>query len=355
MDKFLEYGLPERLITDNGTNFRSRLVEELCRLMKISRLFTSPYHPQFDGLCERYNRTLAAMLRAFVAENQSDWDQYLPYVMHAYRAAPQESTKESPFFLMFFRPCRAPLDIMLDDSERQVPQPDQLQATKTEAIRKLHEAFRVVKGRLVQAREEQKKTHDKRSKPREFQVGDEVYLLDERVPEGAGRKLHRPWKPGYRVIKRTSPLNYLVEHPSRRGKVQRVHAERLKAAIPEMVWPEEKKPTVTEPHRTHPPETALDMWLEEEKNRYQPFSSEPFLLLGDSDEEETGTSSSTPQADPSRGDRVVSGQNVQGQGDEGQITTGTMERNQGERETGLRRSERIMARRRAGEPEPKYN
>ena len=60
MEKFLEYGLPERLISDNGSNFRSRLVKELCRLLKISQLFTTPYHPQFDGLCERYNRTLAA-------------------------------------------------------------------------------------------------------------------------------------------------------------------------------------------------------------------------------------------------------------------------------------------------------
>ena len=137
MEKFLEYGLPEKLITDNGSNFRSRLVEELCRLLRISRLFTTPYHPQFDGLCERYNRTLAAMLRAFVADHQRDWDQYLPYVMHAYRAAPQESTRETPFFLMFFRPCRAPLDIMLAETDRRPPQLGELQEAKSEAVRRL--------------------------------------------------------------------------------------------------------------------------------------------------------------------------------------------------------------------------
>ena len=275
MEKFLEYGLPEKLITDNGSNFRSRLMNELCRLLKISRLFTTPYHPQFDGLCERYNRTLAAMLRAFVSENQTDWDKYLPYVMHAYRAAPQESTRESPFFLMYFRPCRAPLDIMLADPERRQPHLKEIQETKAEAVRRLQQAFQVVKHRLVKVREEQKRVHDKKSKPREFKVGDEVYLLDERVPEGNTRKLQRPWKPGYRIIKRTSPLNYLIEHPDRRGRELRVHVQRLKAAIPEMVWPEDKAETATRSTIAKDKLTELDAWLWEEKHRYKPFRSDP--------------------------------------------------------------------------------
>ena len=286
MEKFLEYGLPEKLITDNGSNFRSRLVNELCRLLKISRLFTTPYHPQFNGLCERQNRVLAAMLRAFVAENQTDWDKYLPYVMHAYRAAPQESTKESPFFLMFFHPCRAPLDIMLADNERRLPQLEEMEATKAEMVKKLQKAFQVVRQRLKKAREDQKRAHDKRSKPIQFHVGEEVYLLDERVPEGATRKLKRPWKPGYRVIKRIGPLNYLIEHPDRRGKELRVHAQRLKAAVPAMTWPEPDQPAATRPtaddrlvavppSNARQPPTLLDAWLEEERCRYKPFTSDP--------------------------------------------------------------------------------
>ena len=92
MGKFLEYGFPERLITDNGPNFRSKIIEQLCRLLKTAHLFTTPYHPQFDGLCERFNRTLASMLRGVVAEHQRDWDLHLPYLMYAYRTAVQEST-----------------------------------------------------------------------------------------------------------------------------------------------------------------------------------------------------------------------------------------------------------------------
>ena len=118
MDKFLEFGLPERIITDNGPNFRSRLLAEMCRLIRAAHLYTTPYHPQFDGLCERFNRTLTSMLRGFVEHHQRDWDKYLPYVMHAYRAAPQESTGETPFFLMFGRPSRAPLDLWFELTRR---------------------------------------------------------------------------------------------------------------------------------------------------------------------------------------------------------------------------------------------
>lgn len=118
MEKFLEFGLPERIITDNGPNFRSRLLAEICRLIRAAHLYTTPYHPQFDGLCERFNRTLTSMLRGFVEHHQRDWDKYLPYVMHAYRAAPQERTGETPFFLMFRRPSRAPLDLWFELTRR---------------------------------------------------------------------------------------------------------------------------------------------------------------------------------------------------------------------------------------------
>ena len=113
MKKFLEYGLPERIITDNGTNFKSNLFKEICRLLQAAHLFTTLYHPQFDGLCERFNRTLASMLRGCVEDHQRDWDKYFPYLLHAYRAAAQESTGETPFYLIFGRPCRAPLDLQL--------------------------------------------------------------------------------------------------------------------------------------------------------------------------------------------------------------------------------------------------
>ena len=304
MEKFLEYGLPERLITDNGPNFRSRVLAQMCHHLRTAHLFTTPYHPQFDGLCKRFNRTMASMLRGFVSDHQGDWDLYLPYLLHAYRRAPQESTKETPFFLMFGRPCRAPLDLCLRPTVTGYPDAAQeIDRAKPEAVVRMHEAFKTVQGQLRDAHERQKRNHDKNCKERHFSVGDEVLLLDERVQEGQTKKLHAPWKPGYRIIEEIGPLNYKIEHPSRRGRILRVHVNRLKIQKPEHVWPQETRAEValSQPRGEGPRSRHLERWLQEERNKYQPFQQDHWSDVGGLSETETGDRGNreAPERNPS--------------------------------------------------------
>ena len=305
MEKFLEYGLPERLITDNGPNFRSRLLAEMCKLLRTAQLFTTPYHPQFDGLCERFNRTLASMLRGFVATHQRDWDKYIPYIMHAYRAAPQESTGESPFFLMFGRPCRAPLSLGLRPARPDFPDVIQeVDHTKGPIVARMHTAFKTVQAALKEAHNRQKKYHDKRSKERHFKIGDEVLLLDERVHEGQTKKLCSPWKPGYRVVETVGPLNYRVEHPNRRGKILRVHVNRLKAQQPEYVWPADLFLDSSKRSLPAPPPALgqhLDRWLSRERAKYQPFEPVQCPLPDISSEEEEEAEPTAEAGEPEAG------------------------------------------------------
>jgi hypothetical protein len=86
------YGVPRKLFTDQGTNFQLKLLNEVCKLLDIDKGRTTPYHPQSDGLVERMNRTVEAMLSMFTAPGQRDWDFFLPYVMMAYRSAVQSTT-----------------------------------------------------------------------------------------------------------------------------------------------------------------------------------------------------------------------------------------------------------------------
>ena len=73
---------------------------------------TTPYHPEGDGMVERFNRTLEVMLWKFVCQHHKDLDVHLPKVMMAYRSSDHASTKFPPFRLMFGRDVRLPLDVM---------------------------------------------------------------------------------------------------------------------------------------------------------------------------------------------------------------------------------------------------
>ena len=98
-------GLPKEILTDQGSNFTSQLLTELYKMLHVHPIRTSPYHPQTDGLVERFNQTLKSMLRKAAVEEGKDWDKMLPYLLFAYREVPQASTGFSPFELLYIWSC----------------------------------------------------------------------------------------------------------------------------------------------------------------------------------------------------------------------------------------------------------
>ena len=124
---FLVYGFPSSLLSDRGTNFLSELISSMLELFRIRKLSTTSYHPQTNGLTERFNSTLEAMLSHFITKNQNDWDVYVPYVLFAYRTSVHEFLQQSPFYCLFGRTAQFPEDIMLrsiaDSSINQESQP----------------------------------------------------------------------------------------------------------------------------------------------------------------------------------------------------------------------------------------
>ena len=105
------HGSPKRILTDQGTNLDgAQLAKDIYKLLRTKKIRTSAYHPQTDGLAEKFNHTLASMLTHYVNKHQDDWDEHLNYVLFAYRTAIQESTKFSPFYLLYGRHPRLPMD-----------------------------------------------------------------------------------------------------------------------------------------------------------------------------------------------------------------------------------------------------
>ncbi len=109
---FARVGVPKEVLTDQGTNFTSQLLTELYRMLHVRPIRTTPYHPQTDGLVERFNQTLKLMLRKTTVKQGKDWDKLLPYLLFAYREVPQASTGFSPFELLYGHQVRGPLDIL---------------------------------------------------------------------------------------------------------------------------------------------------------------------------------------------------------------------------------------------------
>ncbi|UYV79523.1 CACTIN, partial [Cordylochernes scorpioides] len=108
----LKHGAPRYLISDRGSQFTSNLVKEITKICQIQHCLTTSYHPQTNGLTERLNRTLINMISMYVNVDQRNWDEILPFITHAYNTTIQETTKYSPFFLLY---GREPVSI-LDDT-----------------------------------------------------------------------------------------------------------------------------------------------------------------------------------------------------------------------------------------------
>ena len=105
------FGVLEALLSDRGTNLLSHLMQDVCRLMGIKKLNTTAYHPQCDGMVERFNSTFKTILRKHAVTFGTQRDQHLPGVLWAYRFTPHKSTREKLSYLLFGVDCRTPTEV----------------------------------------------------------------------------------------------------------------------------------------------------------------------------------------------------------------------------------------------------
>jgi len=144
---FCRYGAPKCILSDNGTNFRSRIIQNLCEAWGIKHKFLSPYHPQAN-ITERVNRNIRAVLSSYVAQKHSAWDEYLPAVALALRTAVSETTGYSPAMLTYGREMRLPLDRALEEESEEFESRIKHQ---TELISKLHTIHKNTRNRMERA------------------------------------------------------------------------------------------------------------------------------------------------------------------------------------------------------------
>ena len=132
---------------------------------------TSPYHPQIDGLVERFNKTLKTMFRKAAINDGKDWDKLLPYLLFAYREVPQASTGFSPFKLLYGRPVRGALDVLKENWEASERSSENVVSHILSVREKLEKMSEHVRQNLKQAQQLQKKWCDQHARSRELKVG----------------------------------------------------------------------------------------------------------------------------------------------------------------------------------------
>ena len=191
------HGVPSEILSDRGAAFLSGLFQEIYRLMGIHKVNTTAYHPQTDGLVERFNRTLLEMLSKTASKNGKDWDTRLPYVLFAYRVSMQPSTGESPFYLLYGRDARLPTDeVLAAPLDRYLIDANDYRRELTE---KMQEAWESAQVCIKKAQARQKQQYDKRTRPETFSVGDRVFIHMPATRTGPAYKLARPFHGPYRV------------------------------------------------------------------------------------------------------------------------------------------------------------
>ena len=213
---FTVVGPPRRLHSDQGRNFESHILSELCKAFGVEKSHTTPYHPMGDGLVERMNRSLLGLLRT-MTERQSDWEDHLQLLLFVYRTSQHSTTKLSPFEVLFGG--NPPYLHLPPPSTSASPDPGDY---SNQLQRKLMELWEMVEVNMTESAEKQKRNYPGQNLAIPT-VGESVLLDDP-----ARGKLDPHWTGPWKVISVKGPLTLELQM----GSAKRiVHVNRVRPIL----------------------------------------------------------------------------------------------------------------------------
>jgi len=224
---FTRYGMCSSILSDRGQNFVSRLVSALCDIFQVTRIRTSSFPPQTNGLCERQNATISQTLRAYCQEHQDNWHDLLHSITMAFRMSPGvQITGYSPFQILFGREMKLPIDVAL------LPQENIKKAPKQhieDILKKLSITRQIVRENLQENQDKMKDKHDKTASESDYIEGQYVLLKQTHVAAGKKKKFQPKWKGPYYITKKYKNDTYIIRNvDTQKEHNSPVHASRLK-------------------------------------------------------------------------------------------------------------------------------
>ncbi|CAM4943298.1 unnamed protein product [Rotaria socialis] len=220
----LQYSVPKQLLTDRGTHFMSNVFEAIASRCGIHHITATTYHPQCNGLTERFNATLVDSIGTYVNQQQSDWDDYLPYATFAYNTSKQSTLQMEPFKLMYGRDPILPFD-----TPSHITKLSSVNDYYDQLVRFLQQAKSSAWYNIKQQQNVYKRIYDTgRQDLSPLKPGQLVFLKQMMVKNL--RKFSPKYYGPFRVIRQLGRLNYEVKHIND-GHIEKVHVSRIRIII----------------------------------------------------------------------------------------------------------------------------
>ena len=216
---FCPYSTPRVILSDNASEFRSSLLDEICNQYQIKQTFTTIYHPASNGLVERANRKILDVLRPVVGGLLETWEDWLPHVAASINGSICESTGQSPHFIIYGVEKRLPYDL-LSSPKGPVYNVDDYAKCQLKVFSDIH---RDVREQLKKSQATMTSQQHRRSSPITIKAGDSVMV---KVPE-RNSKLS-PKFVGPRLVTKQMTGNKFEVFDPWLNTVEVVHSDRLK-------------------------------------------------------------------------------------------------------------------------------
>ena len=198
------HGISKYLLSDRGSNFTSKLMKEICKLLGTKQLFTTPIHPMANGRVERLHSTIGNILSHFVDQTQRNWDEILPLALLAIRSSVHRSTGDTPAQISTGRYLALPFDVDSSIPFDPYHSIDSYRDLLHRHLTSLHEVVRANNESAIQAQE---RSHPTQSSDISFKAGMLVYLHHPSFKPGLTRKLQKVNRGPYRILHMASPVN----------------------------------------------------------------------------------------------------------------------------------------------------
>ncbi len=221
---FQVFGIPGRIHSDQGRNFESNIIKELCKLYGIEKSRTTPYHPQGNGQCERFNRTMHDRLRALSAEKKRKWAEYLPELVYSYNVTPHSASGYSPYFLLFGQEPKLPLDHLLNLPEGEARAPGDW---VEEHRQRMADIMEDAQQKQKEAADKRKERYNSTARETPIEVGKFVFVRNRRI---RGRnKIQDFWDPTpHRVVTKPQANVYTLEEADGQGRRRNVNRAEIR-------------------------------------------------------------------------------------------------------------------------------